>query len=119
MYIVGRHESNLALIEHSRGTLPGAKEAEQTQRDYVGGKVDRIVERKKEVGYEEIFDFSMALDNSTVCSPNVTSMYYGARSGRLTPITCLFSKVDPSFLCILTVAMLLCCFVYPASQNNL
>ena len=61
---IGRYESNLALIEHSRGTLPGAKEAEQMQRDYVGGKVDRIVERKKEIGYEELFDFSMALDNS-------------------------------------------------------
>ena len=57
----GRHESNLVMIEHGRGTLPGAKEAEQMQRDYVGGKVDRIVERKKEISYEDIFDFSTAV----------------------------------------------------------
>ena len=54
---VGRHESNLALIQVGRDALPGAKEAEQMQRDYVGGKVDRILELKKEIDYDEIFKF--------------------------------------------------------------
>ena len=57
---IGRHESNLVMIEHGRSYLPGAKEAEEMQRDYVGGMVDRIVERKKEIGYEHIFDFKAA-----------------------------------------------------------
>ena len=61
---IGRHESNLVLIEHGRGTLPGVKDAKQMQKDYVGGKVDRIVERKKEISYEDIFDFSTAIENS-------------------------------------------------------
>ena len=62
---IGRHESNLVMIEHGRDMLPGAKEAEEMQRDYVGGKVDRIVERKKEIKYEDIFDFK---DNSEEAS---------------------------------------------------
>ena len=57
---IGRHESNLVMIEHGRFYLPGAKEAEEMQRDYLGGRVDRIVERKKEIGYEHIFDFKAA-----------------------------------------------------------
>ena len=61
---IGRHESNLVMIEHGRDTLPGAKEAKQMQRDYVGGKVDNIVERKKEIGYEDIFDFKATADKS-------------------------------------------------------
>ena len=54
---IGRHESNLVMIEHGRDTLPGAEEAEEMQRHYVGGKVDSIAERKKEIRYEDIFDF--------------------------------------------------------------
>ena len=54
---IGRHESNLVMIEHGRDTLPGAEEAKQMQRDYVGGKVDSIAERKKDIRYEDIFDF--------------------------------------------------------------
>ena len=61
---IGRHESNLVMIEHGRDTLPGAKEAEEMQRDYVGGKVDSIAERKKEIRYEDIFDFKATADNS-------------------------------------------------------
>ena len=59
---IGRHESNLVMIEHGRDTLPGAKEAEEMQRDYVGGKVDRIAEQKKEIRYEDIFDFGPNVD---------------------------------------------------------
>ena len=44
---IGRNESNLVMIEHGRDTLPGAEEAEEMQRHYVGGKVDSIAERKK------------------------------------------------------------------------
>ena len=54
---IGRHESKIALIEHGRGTLPGAKEAEEIQRLYIGGNVDRILDKKKEIRYEEIFRF--------------------------------------------------------------
>ena len=61
---IGRHESNLVMIEHGRDTLPGAKEAEEMQRDYVGGRVDRIAERKKEIRYEDIFDFKATVDKS-------------------------------------------------------
>ena len=61
---IGRHESNLVMIEHGRDTLPGAKEAEEMQRDYVGGKVDSIAERKKEIRYEDIFEFKSTADNS-------------------------------------------------------
>ena len=61
---IGRHESNLVMIEHGRDTLPGAKEAKQMQRDYVGGKVDRITEGKKEIRYEEIFDLKANVVNS-------------------------------------------------------
>ena len=56
---VGRHTSNLALIQHEQDTLPTAKEAEQMQEDYVGGNVNRILKRKKEITYEAIFDFSV------------------------------------------------------------
>ena len=61
---IGRHESNLVMIEHGRGTLPGAEEAEEMQRHYVGGKVDSIAERKKELRYEDIFDFEATVDKS-------------------------------------------------------
>ena len=61
---IGRHESNLVMIEHGRDTLPGAEEAEEMQRHYVGGRVDRIAERKKEIRYEDIFDFEAAVDKS-------------------------------------------------------
>ena len=61
---IGRHESNLVMIEHGRGTLPGAEEAEEMQRNYVGGKVDSIAERKKEIRYEDIFDFEATVDKS-------------------------------------------------------
>ena len=61
---IGRHESNLVMIEHGRDTLPGAKEAKRMQRDYVGGKVDNIVERKKEIRYEDIFDLKATADKS-------------------------------------------------------
>ena len=61
---IGRHESNLVMIEHGRDTLPGAKEAKRMQRDYVGGKVDNIAERKKEIRYEDIFDFKATADKS-------------------------------------------------------
>ena len=61
---IGRHESNLVMIEHGRDTLPGAKEAERMQRDYVGGKVDSIAERKKEIRYEDIFGFKDTADKS-------------------------------------------------------
>ena len=61
---IGRHESNLVMIEHGRDSLPGAKEAKRMQRDYVGGKVDSIVERKKEIRYEDIFDFKDTADKS-------------------------------------------------------
>ena len=61
---IGRHESNLVMIEHGRGTLPGAEEAEEMQRHYVGGKVDSIAERKKEIRYEDIFDFEATVDKS-------------------------------------------------------
>ena len=54
---IGRHESKIALIEHGRGTLPGAKEAEEIQRLYIGGNVDQILDKKKEIRYEEIFRF--------------------------------------------------------------
>ena len=54
---IGRHESKIALIQHGRDRLPGAKEAAQLQRDYVGGNVDRILTQKMEVRYEDIFDF--------------------------------------------------------------
>ena len=54
---IGRHESKIALIQHGRDRLPGAKEAAQLQRDYVGGNVDRILTQKEEVRYEDIFDF--------------------------------------------------------------
>ena len=53
---IGRHESKIALIQHGRDRLPGAKEAAQLQRDYVGGNVDRILTQKKEVRYEDIFE---------------------------------------------------------------
>ena len=56
---VGRHKSNLALIQHEQDTLPTAKEAEQMQKDYVGGNVNRILKRKKEITYEAIFAFSV------------------------------------------------------------
>ena len=55
---IGRHESNLVMIEHRRNTLPRAMEAKQMQRDYVGGNVDKIAKRKKEIRYEHIFDFA-------------------------------------------------------------
>ena len=45
-------------------TLPGAKEAKQMQRDYVGGKVDRIADRKTEIRYEDILDFKATVDKS-------------------------------------------------------
>ena len=61
---IGRHELNLVMIEHGRDTLPGAKEAEEMQRHYVGGKVDSIAERKKELRYEDIFDFEATVDKS-------------------------------------------------------
>ena len=61
---IGRHESNLLMIEHGRGTLPGAEEAEEMQRHYIGGKVDSIAERKKEIRYEDIFDFEATVDKS-------------------------------------------------------
>ena len=61
---IGRHESNLVMIEHGRDTLPGAKEAKQMQKFYIGGKVDWIAERKKKIRYEEIFDFEATVDNS-------------------------------------------------------
>ena len=61
---IGRHESNLVMIEHGRGTLPGAEEAEEMQRYYVGGRVDSIAERKKELRYEDIFDFEATVDKS-------------------------------------------------------
>ena len=61
---IGRHESNLVMIEHGRDTLPGAEEAEEMQRHYVGGKVDSIAERKKEIRYEDIFDFEATVDKS-------------------------------------------------------
>ena len=61
---IGRHESNLVMIEHGRDSLPGAKEAKRMQRDYVGGKVDNIVERKKEIRYEDILDFKATADKS-------------------------------------------------------
>ena len=61
---IGRHESNLVMIEHGRDTLPGAEEAEEMQRRYVGGKVDSIAERKKEIRYEDIFDFEATVDKS-------------------------------------------------------
>ena len=61
---IGRHESNLVMIEHGRDTLPGAEEAEEMQRHYVGGKVDSIAERKKELRYEDIFDFEATVDKS-------------------------------------------------------
>ena len=61
---IGRYESNLVMIEHGRDTLPGAEEAEKMQRDYVRGNVDRIAERKKEIRYENIFDFRATVDNS-------------------------------------------------------
>ena len=54
---IGRHESKIALIQHGRDRLPGAKEVAQLQRDYVGGNVDRILTQKEEVGYEDIFTF--------------------------------------------------------------
>ena len=52
------------MIEHGRDTLPGAEEAEEMQRDYIRGKVDRIAERKKEITYEDMFDFKATVDNS-------------------------------------------------------
>ena len=61
---IGRHESNLVMIEHGRYTLPGTKEAKQMQRDYVGGKVDNIAERKKGIRYENIFGFKDTADKS-------------------------------------------------------
>ena len=61
---IGRHESNLVMIEHGRDTLPGAKEAKRMQRDYVGGKVDSIAERKKEIRYEDIFGFKDTAEKS-------------------------------------------------------
>ena len=61
---IGRNESNLVMIEHGRDTLPGAEEAEEMQRHYVGGKVDSIAERKKEIRYEDIFDFEATVDKS-------------------------------------------------------
>ena len=54
---IGRHESKITLIQHGRDRLPGAMEAAQLQRDYVGGNVDRILTQKMEVRYEDIFDF--------------------------------------------------------------
>ena len=44
---------------HEQDTLPTTKEAEQMQKDYVGGNVNRILKRKKEITYEAIFDFSV------------------------------------------------------------
>ena len=61
---IGRNESNLVMIEHGRDTLPGAEEAEEMQRHYVGGRVDSIAERKKEIRYEDIFDFEATVDKS-------------------------------------------------------
>ena len=73
---IGRHESNLVMIEHGRDTLPGAKEAEEMQRDYVGGRVDSIAERKKEIRYEDIFDFEATVDKSK-------KMPYGSKHFRM------------------------------------
>ena len=53
---IDRHESNLALVQHGRH-LPGEKETEKIQKSYVGGKVDCILEEKKEIQYETMFDF--------------------------------------------------------------
>ena len=54
---IGRHESNLVMIEHGRNTLPGAKEAEEMQRNYVKGNVDDIKNKRKEITYNELFSF--------------------------------------------------------------
>ena len=61
---IGRHESNLVLIEHERDTLPGAKEAEAMLRDYVGGNVDKIRDKKKEIKYNEMFSFLKGKSNT-------------------------------------------------------
>ena len=61
---IGRHESNLAMIEHPRDPLPRQVEAEELLKDYVGGNVDKIVEQKREIKYEEVFDFMKSQDNS-------------------------------------------------------
>ena len=60
---IGRRKSNLVMIEHGRNTLPGAKEAKQMQKDYIGGRVDRIAERKKEIRYGDIFDFKATAEH--------------------------------------------------------
>ena len=62
---VGRHKSNLALIHHEQDTLPTPKEAEQMQKDYVGGNVNRILKCKKEITYEAIFYFSVTRSKDT------------------------------------------------------
>ena len=54
---IGRHESNLVLIENGRKTLPGAKDAEEMLKYYVGGKVDMIIEKKEEIRYDQVFNF--------------------------------------------------------------
>ena len=60
---IGRHESNLVLIEHPRHPLPGEKEVEEILQDYVGGNVDKIVEEKQEIKYEKVFGFLKPQDN--------------------------------------------------------
>ena len=61
---IGRHESNLVLIELERDTLPGAKEANEMLRDYVGGNVDKIREKKKEIKYDKMFSFLKEKSNT-------------------------------------------------------
>ena len=54
---IGRHESNLVVIEHGRDTLPGAKETKEMQRNYVKGNVDDIKNKRKDITYNELFSF--------------------------------------------------------------
>ena len=60
---IGRHESNLVLIEHPRHPLPGEKKVEEILKDYVGGNVDKIVKQKQEIKYEKVFGFLKPQDN--------------------------------------------------------
>ena len=52
---IGRHYARLALVENPRELLPDAEFTSTMERDYLHGKIDKIVGRKKEIQVPEIF----------------------------------------------------------------
>ena len=52
---IGRRYTRLALVENPRELLPDAEFTSTMERDYLHGKIDKIVGRKKEIQVPEIF----------------------------------------------------------------